>query len=130
MIKEWKGQQKLIKTIPIPFLIIIIQVCTNRTKNVLNTNCIALHVPPNMANSTQSHGHMKNERLVLESDIKNIYVRTHETYTKVPRCKTGKNWPLMYTWIVKKVIDVAQTSHMTSVQVLWLIYSFHRKLTY
>jgi hypothetical protein len=51
-IKRGKGQQKLIKTIPIFFLTIIVQVCTNRTKNVLNTNCIALHVAPNMANNT------------------------------------------------------------------------------
>ena len=31
------------------FLTIIIQVCTTRTKNVLHTNCIALHMIPNMA---------------------------------------------------------------------------------
>ena len=36
--------------------------------------------------------------------------------TLTPRYKTGKKWPLMYTWIVKITIDVAQTSHMTSLQ--------------
>ena len=52
-IKEWKGQQKLIEKIPISFLTIIVQLCTNRTTNVLHTNCIALHMTPNMANNTQ-----------------------------------------------------------------------------
>ena len=79
-IKEWKGQQKLIEMIPIFFLTIIVQVCTNRTKNVLNTNCIALHVAPNMANNTQNHGYMKKERLVLELDIKK-YMYGHMTLT-------------------------------------------------
>jgi hypothetical protein len=129
-VKEWKGQPKLIETIPIFFLTIIVQVCTNKTKNVMNTNCISLHVAPNMANNTQNHGYMKKERLILELDIRNIYVWTHDTYTKVLGCKTRKNWPLMYTWIVKNAIDVAQTSHLTPFQVLWLIYSFHREFIY
>ena len=88
-IKEWKGQQKLIEMIPIFFLTIIVPLCTNRTKNVLHTNCIALYMTPNMANNTQSNGNMKKERLVLESDIKiYIYVWTHDTYTKVLGWKT------------------------------------------
>ena len=37
-----------------------------------------------------------------------LYERTHDNYTKVPRCKTWKNWPMMYTWIVKNAIDVAE----------------------
>ena len=57
-------------------LTIIVQVCTNRTKNVLNTNCPTLHVAPNMANGTQNHGHTKKEHLVLELDIKNICMDT------------------------------------------------------
>jgi hypothetical protein len=36
---------------------IIVQVCTNRTKYVLNTNCPTLHVAPNMAKNTYNHGH-------------------------------------------------------------------------
>ena len=36
------------------FLTIIDQVCTNRTKNALHTNCIALHGAPNMANNLSS----------------------------------------------------------------------------
>ena len=56
---------------------------------------------------------MKNERVVLELDIKKIYVWTHDTYTKVLGYKTWINWPLIYAWIVKIAIDVAQTSHMT-----------------
>ena len=68
-IKERKGQQELIEMIPIFFLTIIVQVCTNGTKNVLHTNCIALHMTPNMANNTQKYGYMKKERLVLELDI-------------------------------------------------------------
>jgi hypothetical protein len=78
--KEWKEQQKLIETIPIFFLTITVQVCTNRTKNVLHTKCIALHVAPNMANSTQNHGYMKKERLMLELDIKK-YMYGHMTLT-------------------------------------------------
>jgi hypothetical protein len=45
--------------IPIFFLTIIVQVCANTTKNLLNTNCIALHVALNMTNNTQNHGYMK-----------------------------------------------------------------------
>ena len=33
----------------------------------------------------------------------------------------GQNWPMMYTRIIKIAIDVAKTSHTTSLQVLWLI---------
>ena len=36
----------------------------------------------------------------------------------------------MYTWIVKSAIDVAQTSHLTSLQVLWLIYLCHKGIIY
>jgi hypothetical protein len=89
-IKEWKGQQKLIETIPIFFPHnhrSSVYVCTNRTKNVLHTNCGTKHVAPNMANNTQNHGYMKNERLVLELDTKYIYVWTHDTYAKVLGCK-------------------------------------------
>jgi hypothetical protein len=78
--KECEGQQKLIETIPIFFLTIIVQVNTNRTKNVLHTNCMALHVAPNKANNTQNHGYMKKERLVLELDIKK-YMYGHMTLT-------------------------------------------------
>ena len=79
-IKELKEQQKLIEMIPICFLTIIVQLCTNKTKNVLHTNCIALHMTPNMANNTQQHGNIKKERLILESDLKN-YVYGHMTLT-------------------------------------------------
>jgi hypothetical protein len=34
-IKEWKGQHKLIKMIPIFFLMIIIPLCTNRSKKYI-----------------------------------------------------------------------------------------------
>ena len=68
--------------IPIFFLTIIAQVCTNRTKNVFNTNCMALHVAPNVAHITASHGHMKKERLVLEF-YKNNYMNGHMTL--IPR---------------------------------------------
>jgi hypothetical protein len=37
---------------------------------VVDTNCIALHVAPNMANNTQNHGYMIKECLVLELVIK------------------------------------------------------------
>jgi hypothetical protein len=52
-IKKWKEQQELIEMIPISFLVIILQLCTNRTEIVLHTNFIALHMTPNMANNTQ-----------------------------------------------------------------------------
>ena len=51
--KIWKGQQKLIEMIPVFFLTLIVQLCTNRIKSVLHTNCIALHMTPNMARVTQ-----------------------------------------------------------------------------
>ena len=37
-----------------------------------------------------------------------LYEWTHDTYTKVSRCKTWKNWPMMYTWTVKNAIDLAE----------------------
>ena len=66
--------------IPIFFLTIIVQVCTNKTKNVLNTNCTSLHVAPNVVHNIQNHGHMKKERLVLELGIKE-YIYGHMTLT-------------------------------------------------
>ena len=36
----------------------------------------------------------------------------------------------MYTWLMKIAIDVAKTSQMTSLQVLWLICSFHGEFIY
>jgi hypothetical protein len=75
-----KRATKINRNDPIFFHTIIVQVCTDRTKNILNTNCIALHVAPNMANNTQNHGYMKNERLVLELDIKK-YMYGHMTLT-------------------------------------------------
>ena len=52
--KEWKGQQKLIEMIVINFsLTLINQLCTNRTKDVLHTNYIALRMTLNMGHITQ-----------------------------------------------------------------------------
>jgi hypothetical protein len=75
-----KRTTKLIETIPIFFLTIIVQVCTNRTKNALHTNCTCLLVAPNMANNTQNHGYMKKDRLALELDITK-YMYGHMTLT-------------------------------------------------
>ena len=41
-----------------------------------------------MANNTQNHGYMKNERLVLELD-KNIYMNAHMTL--IPRYQDAKH---------------------------------------
>ena len=129
-IKEWKKQQKLIEMIPIFFLTIIVPLCTNRTKK-----CIAYQLYSFTYDT--KHGQQytikwQHEKWTFSIRIghKKIYVWTHDTYTKVLGCKTWNNWPLMYTWIVKIAIDVAQTSHMTSLQVLWLFYSFHREFIY
>ena len=75
-----KMTTKINRNHPYFFLTIIVQVCTNRTKNVLHTNCIALHVAPNMANNTQNHGYMKKDRLALELDITK-YMYGHMTLT-------------------------------------------------
>ena len=128
-IKDLKGQQKLIELVPFFPLIIIVPLCTNRIKQ-----CIAYQWY-NFTYDTK-HGQQyiikwQHEKWMLSIEIghkKNVW--THDTYTKVLGCKTWINWPLMYTWIVKNAIDVAQTSHMTSLQVLWLIYSFHREFIY
>ena len=64
--------KNLIEMIHMFFLTLIVQLCSNRTKNIFHTNCIALHMTPNMANITQLHGYMKMKRLKLESDI--IYI--------------------------------------------------------
>jgi hypothetical protein len=69
--------------IPNFFLTIIVQVCTNRTKYVLNPNCPTSHVAPNMAKNTYTHGHMEKERLVLELGKKN-YMDGHMAL--IPRC--------------------------------------------
>ena len=47
-IKAQKGQQKSIEMIPIFFLILVIQLCINKTKDVLHTNCIASRMKPNI----------------------------------------------------------------------------------
>ena len=57
--------------IPVFFLKLIVRLCTNRIGNILHTDCIALHMTPNMVNITQLHGYMKRERLELESDMIN-----------------------------------------------------------
>ena len=129
-IKEWKGQQKLIGMIPIFSLTLIIPLCTNRIKK-----CIAYQLYSFIYDT--KHGQLytitwQHEKGMFGIRIghKHIYVWTHDTYNKVLGCKTGNNWPLMYTWIVKITIDVAKTTHMTSLQVLSLIYSFHKGLIY
>ena len=81
--------------IPNFFLTIIVQVCTNRTKYVLNPNCPTSHVAPNMAKNTYTHGHMEKKRLVLELE-KKLYGWAHGTYTKVLGGKTGKISPSMH----------------------------------
>ena len=52
-IKEWNGQQKLIEKIPNFFLTLIVQLCTNKTKDILHTNCVALPMKPNMGHIIQ-----------------------------------------------------------------------------
>ena len=98
------------------FLTIIVPLCTNRTKK-----CIAYQLYSFTYDT--KHGQQytikwQHEKWTFSIRIghKNIYVWTHDTYTKVLGCKTWNNWPLMYTWIVKIAIDVALTSHMTSLQ--------------
>ena len=73
-IKEWKGQPKIIEPIPISFLTLIVQLCTDRTKNILQTSCISLHMTPNMANITQLHGYMKKGTLRIRIGHNKIYV--------------------------------------------------------
>ena len=66
--------------VPILFLTLIIQLCTNRTKYALHTNSIALRMKPNMGHIIQQHGNMKNERLEIELDIIK-YMYGHMTLT-------------------------------------------------
>jgi hypothetical protein len=47
-IMEQKGQPKSTEMIPIFFFTLIIQLCINKTKDVLHTNCIALCKTSNM----------------------------------------------------------------------------------
>ena len=67
--------------------LIILQVRTNRTKYVLNTNCPTLYVAPNMAKNTCNHGHMQKERQVLGLGKKN-HMNGHTTL--IPRCQDAK----------------------------------------
>jgi hypothetical protein len=55
---------------------------------------------------TKSRLHGK-EMFNIRMRQKTLYERTHYTFTKWPRCRIGKNWPMMYIWIVKNAIDVA-----------------------
>ena len=120
-IKEWKGQQKLMKVIPIIFLTIIIQLCMNKNKDVLHTNCIALCMTPNMGQHctiTWLHEKGTFRNKIGHNNNKNVYVYiwTHDTYTKVLGCKPWNNSPLVYTSIMKLLL-------MWSKQVLWPIFS-------
>ena len=89
-IKEWKGQQKLIEMIPIFFLTIIVPLCTNRTKK-----CIAYQLY-SFTYDTKHGQHYtikwQHEKGTFSIRIghKNLYVWTHDTYTKVLGCKTNK----------------------------------------
>ena len=74
--------------IPVFFLKLIVQLCTNRIGNILHINCIALHMPPNMANITQLHGYMKREHLELELDMIN---NMNGPMTLTPRYQDGKH---------------------------------------
>ena len=62
---------------------------------------------------------MKKECLFLEFDIKNIYVWTHDTYTKVLGCQIGKKW----------TSDVHLNNNklplMWPKQVIWPLYKFY-----
>ena len=126
-INEWKGQQKSIKMIPIFSLTIIVPLCTNKTKECIAYQLYSFTYDSKHGQQYTIKWHHEKGTFSIRIGHQKIYVWTHDTYTKVLRCKTWKNWPLMYTWIVKNAIDVAQASHMTSLQVLWLIYSFHKK---
>ena len=100
-IKEWKGQQKSIEMIPIFFLTIIIQVCTNRTKK-----CIAYQFYRFTFDTKHGQQYTKtwlHEKTTFGMKIRHnkIYVWKHDTYTKVLGCKTVNNSPPMYTLIMK-----------------------------
>jgi hypothetical protein len=69
---------------------------------------------------------MKKERLVLELDIY-IYMNTWHLHQGF-RMEDMKEFTSDVQFNNKIAIDVAQTSHMTFLQVLWLIYSFHEGL--
>ena len=64
-----KENKKLIEMIPLYFPHSYPSSAYHRAKNILHTNCIALHMTPYMANITQKHGYMKKQRLLLELDI-------------------------------------------------------------
>ena len=66
---------------------------------------------------------MKEECLVLELDIKNIYVWTHDTYTKVLQWKTWNNLPPMYTSIMKLLL-------MWPKQIIWPLYKSYDMSTH
>ena len=90
--------------IPIFFLTFIIQLYTNKVKDVLHTNCIALQITPNMGQHytiTWLH-----EKGTFRNRIghSRIYVSTHDTYTMVLGCKTRDNSPLMYISIMKMLL--------------------------
>ena len=108
------------------FLTLNVQLCTNRTKSVLLTNCIALHMIPNMAIITKEHGYV-HEKWTIRIEHNKIYIWTHGTYTKVLGCKTWNNSLPMYTSIMKLPL-------MWPKQILWPLYKsydlFHKGFIY
>ena len=117
-IKEWKGQQKLIEMTPI-------------FPSQLSFNCVPIElkcIAYQLYSFTYDIKHVQQyigtwQHIKWTFNIRVgpkylcIYVWTYDTYTKVLGCKTWNNWPPMRTWIIKIAIDVAQTSHLTSLQV-------------
>jgi hypothetical protein len=122
-----KKTTKIIWNDPIFSLIIIVPLCTNRTKQCITYQLYSFTYDTKHGQQyTITWQHEKGMFSIRIGHKKYIYVWTHDTYTKILGCKTINNWLLMYTWIIKIAIDVAQTSHMTSLQDLWLIYSFRK----
>ena len=113
----------LIEMIPIFSLTLMIQLCTNRTKDVLHTNCITLRMTPNMGQNyitTWLH-----EKWTFRNRIghNKLCLSAHDTYTKVLGCKTWINSPLMYTSMMKLLV-------MWPKQVLWLLHKPYDLSTY
>ena len=79
-----------------------------------------------MANSTQKHGYMKKIMFSIRIGHNKIYVRTHDTYTM----QNMKLFTSNVHFNNEIAIDMAKRSPMTSLQVLWPIYPFHKEFIY
>jgi len=86
-----KRTTKLIEIIPIFFLIIIVPLCTNKTKNCIAYQLYSFTYDTKHGQHYTIKWQHENGTFSIRIGHTKTYVWTHDTYTKVLGCKTRNN---------------------------------------